>query len=494
MPPAKASPAKKDKAKVPPFSTAPEDWSRAVFEPVRLSGQGVGGAGGRVPRVAISHGTMRRLRLAVGEEVLLLPEHIACITLGAGEARSDGEGETLLATLGRAARGGALCSALAWPSAATGACTICVSDGTREVLGLQNGSLVVLCRRSAIDSHGADPSFGPRLPQAARLIVAPVEGQAWQGGVGAGDTGGASRAAAAVLLSQLVGRVVCGGMRVSVSLHGRPLILVVDQVDSPATRPGVLANGGGDALGGLAVVSRETSVTLASAASPHSLLHAGGGGGLDEAAASRHAGDEDDCRETGAGEARVQDEGHTSGGGSAGVKELRLVLQDVGGCEGAARALVEAMCGGLQLAHEYEAIGLQPPRGVLMYGPPGTGKTLLARTAAKALGAVLLCVDAPELVGGVYGDSERRISELFATARAAPAAVIFIDEIDVICGHRSSAAGEMERRIVASLVHHLDSLSTRTNGSGGGQGGRVVLVAATNRPDAVDAALRQPGR
>ena len=171
-----------------------------------------------------------------------------------------------------------------------------------------------------------------------------------------------------------------------------------------------------------------------------------------------------------------------------------MVLQEVGGCEGAARALVDALRGGLQLAHEYEAMGLEPPRGVLLFGPPGTGKTLLARTAAKAVGAQLLCVDAPELVGGAYGDSERRIAELFESARCAPATVLFIDEIDVVCGHRSSAAGEMERRIVASLIHHLDELGGGKGSRTARAGGRVVLVAATNRPDAVDSALRQPGR
>jgi len=421
---------------------------------------------------------MRRLRLAVGEEVLLLPELAAQTRLGAGEAVSNSEEGALPATLDRAARGGAVCSALVWPSNATGASVICISDATREVLGVPDGALVVVCRRSAVDAQLAASASSPGLPQASRVILAPVAGQEWHPSVGTADLGRSSRAAAAALLSQLVGRVVCSGLRVAASLHGYPIVICVTQVDSPDALPGH--------CGGMSVITRETAVTLAAAAASAAQAQGEGGPEGSEASVTISAteGAEHDNQ---AGDGNIVESRNTAG-------QLGRVLQEVGGCEGAARALVEALRGGLQLAHEYEGMGLEPPRGVLLFGPPGTGKTLLARTAAHALGAQLLCVDAPELVGGVYGDSERRIAELFASARAAPATVLFIDEIDVVCGHRSSAAGEMERRIVASLIHHLDELGGRSGPLPARGGGRVVLVAATNRPDAVDAALRQPGR
>jgi len=412
----------KGKDNAPPFSTAPAGWTRATFEARPLSGKGVGGVGGRVPRVAVSHGAMRRLRLAVGEEVLLAPADRApaATMLGAGEAASDSGSAVQRAMLETAARTGALCSALAWPSAAVGACGVGISETTREALGLQDGALVLLCRRSAVDPP-CSSSSAPRLPYASRLILSPPAGHEWQHG--AGDLGRTSRAATAVLLSQLVGRVVCGGMRVPATLHGRPLVLVVKQVDPLG------AGERGDTglhLGGLAVVTSETAITLARAAGPQSEARHGAAAPVPGSYAGGEIGEGDGGQGGGA------EQEHERGG----ARELGQVLAEVGGCHVAAQALVDALRGGLQLAHEYEAMGLQPPRGVLLFGPPGTGKTLLARTAAKALGALLLCVDAPELVGGVYGDSEHRIAELFASARAAHAAVLFIDEIGkcVVCG------------------------------------------------------------
>lgn len=415
----------KGKDSAPPFATAPAGWTRANFEARPLSGKGVGGMGGRVPRVAVSHGAMRRLRLAVGEEVLLAPaeREPAATMLGAGEAASDSGSAVQRAMLETAARTGALCSALAWPSAAVGACGVGISETMREALGLQDGACVVLCRRSAVDPPCSSAS-APSLPYASRLILSPPAGHEWQHG--AGDLGRTSRAATAVLLSQLVGRVVCGGMRVPATLHGRPLVLVVKQVDPPGAGERVDT---GQHLGGLAVVTSETAITLARAAGPQSEARHGAAAAA-PASGRRAAGGEMGEGDGGQGVGAEQEPE------AGGARELGQVLAEVGGCQGAAQALVDALRGGLQLAHEYEAMGLQPPRGVLLFGPPGTGKTLLARTAAKALGALLLCVDAPELVGGVYGDSEHRIAELFATAREAHAAVLFIDEIGmcVVCG------------------------------------------------------------
>jgi hypothetical protein len=140
-------------------------------------------------------------------------------------------------------------------------------------------------------------------------------------------------------------------------------------------------------------VTSETAITLARAAGPQSEARHGAAASVPAPYVGGEIGEGDGGQ--GGGAEREPERG--------GARELGQVLAEVGGCQGAAQALVDALRGGLQLAHEYEAMGLQPPRGVLLFGPPGTGKTLLARTAAKALGALLLCVDAPELVGGVYG-------------------------------------------------------------------------------------------
>ena len=349
----------------------------------------------------------------VGEEVLLMPEQSVRTKLGVGEARADGEDETLPALLARAAQSGEMCSALAWPSAATAANAICVSDGTLQVLGLQDKDFVVLCRRSAVDSQGTDSSYAPALSQAWRLILAPLEGEEWQGAVGAGNAWGTSRAAAAVLLSQLVGRVVCGGMCVSISLHGRPLVLKVQQVHSATSQLERSRSAAADtdaaenagALHGLAIVTRDTCVTLAPVSLRHSHADVRGGRSLEAPRARDTAGD--GCH-SGASRERAGIADDSCGGAGKraegvrhGERELRQVLQEVGGCEEAARALVDALCGALLLAHEYEGMGLAAPRGVLLYGPPGTGKTLLSCSAAKAMGALFLCVDAPELVGAL---------------------------------------------------------------------------------------------
>ena len=105
----------------------------------------------------------------------------------------------------------------------------------------------------------------------------------------------------------------------------------------------------------------------------------------------------------------------------------------------------------------------------------------------------LLSVDAPQLVGGDYGSSEARIKELFQTASSYSSCAIFIDEIDVICGKRSESGGEMERRMVSALVKQLDDLE-QCRSEGGDDGARVLLLAATNRPDSIDPSLRQAGR
>lgn len=136
----------------------------------------------------------------------------------------------------------------------------------------------------------------------------------------------------------------------------------------------------------------------------------------------------------------------------------------------------------------YRQIGISSPRGFLLHGPPGCGKTLLATAIAGQLDVPLIKVSAPELVGGVSGESEERIRELFDKAVESAPCVLFIDEVDAVTPNRQNAQREMERRIVAQLLTCLDELSNKPNGD------QVLVVGATNRPDSLDPALRRAGR
>ena len=135
----------------------------------------------------------------------------------------------------------------------------------------------------------------------------------------------------------------------------------------------------------------------------------------------------------------------------------------------------------------FEHLGIEPPRGVLFTGPPGSGKTLLARTIAAEADAAFFRIDGPEIVSKHYGDSEKQLREIFSRARREAPAIVFIDEIDAIAPRRDAISGDrqLERRIVSTLLTLLDGVSDR---------GRVILIAATNLPHALDPALRRPGR
>jgi len=133
----------------------------------------------------------------------------------------------------------------------------------------------------------------------------------------------------------------------------------------------------------------------------------------------------------------------------------------------------------------FARLGIDPPRGVLLYGPPGTGKTLLARAVANESDASFFVINGPEIMGRYYGESEERLREVFEDAERDAPSIIFIDEIDSIAPSRDEASGETERRVVAQLLTLMDGLSAR---------GHVVVIGATNRPDALDEALRRPGR
>ncbi len=133
----------------------------------------------------------------------------------------------------------------------------------------------------------------------------------------------------------------------------------------------------------------------------------------------------------------------------------------------------------------FQRLGIDPPKGVLLHGPPGTGKTLLARAVANESEANFYHIAGPEIVGRHYGESEERLREVFEEAQQNAPSIIFFDEIDSIAPKRDEATGETERRIVAQLLTLLDGLEPRQN---------VVVIGATNRADALDEALRRPGR
>jgi transitional endoplasmic reticulum ATPase len=158
---------------------------------------------------------------------------------------------------------------------------------------------------------------------------------------------------------------------------------------------------------------------------------------------------------------------------------------DIGGCRkqmAQIRELVE-----LPLRHPqlFKSIGIKPPRGILMFGPPGTGKTLMARAVANETGAFFFLINGPEIMSKMAGESESNLRKAFEEAEKNSPAIIFIDEIDSIAPKREKTNGEVERRVVSQLLTLMDGLKARSN---------VVVMAATNRPNSIDPALRRFGR
>jgi transitional endoplasmic reticulum ATPase len=170
------------------------------------------------------------------------------------------------------------------------------------------------------------------------------------------------------------------------------------------------------------------------------------------------------------------------------AKEARradVTYDDIGGMGETIDQLREMVELPLRYPELFQRLGVDPPKGVLLYGPPGTGKTRLARAVANESEAEFFLINGPEIMGSAYGESEKALRDVFERATKAAPAIIFIDEIDSIAPKRGQVSGEAEKRLVAQLLTLMDGLEPRAN---------LVVIAATNRPDAIDEALRRPGR
>ncbi|MDI3497443.1 CDC48 family AAA ATPase [Archaeoglobus sp.] len=162
-----------------------------------------------------------------------------------------------------------------------------------------------------------------------------------------------------------------------------------------------------------------------------------------------------------------------------------VTYEDIGGLKRELRLVREMIELPLKHPELFQRLGIEPPKGVLLYGPPGTGKTLIAKAVANEVDAHFIPISGPEIMSKYYGESEQRLREIFEEAKENAPSIIFIDEIDSIAPKREEVTGEVERRVVAQLLALMDGLEAR---------GDVIVIAATNRPDAIDPALRRPGR
>ena len=178
------------------------------------------------------------------------------------------------------------------------------------------------------------------------------------------------------------------------------------------------------------------------------------------------------------------------------IKDEAVAEEDVGQSEGITyedvggigqqllkvREMIE-----LPLKHPelFRRLGIDPPKGVLLHGPPGTGKTMIAKAVATEVNAHFKSINGPEIISKYYGESEKQLREIFDEAADNAPAIVFIDEIDSICPKREDVTGEVERRVVAQMLTLMDGMQGRDN---------VVVIGATNRRDALDPALRRPGR
>jgi transitional endoplasmic reticulum ATPase len=162
-----------------------------------------------------------------------------------------------------------------------------------------------------------------------------------------------------------------------------------------------------------------------------------------------------------------------------------VTYEDIGGLSEEIRKIREMVELPMKHPELFNRLGIEPPAGVLLHGPPGTGKTLLAKAVANETDSNFVLVNGPEIMNKFYGESEKKIRQIFEDAAEKAPSIIFIDEIDAIAPKREETRGEVERRVVAQLLTMMDGLNKR---------GNVTVIGATNRPNAIDEALRRPGR
>jgi len=163
----------------------------------------------------------------------------------------------------------------------------------------------------------------------------------------------------------------------------------------------------------------------------------------------------------------------------------QVTYEDIGGIRHEIKKIREMIELPLRHPEIFEKLGIEAPKGVMLYGPPGTGKTLLAKAVANESNAHFISISGPEIMSKFYGESEARLREIFKEAKEKSPSIIFIDEIDSIAPKREEVTGEVERRVVSQMLSLMDGLEAR---------GKVIVISATNRPNAIDPALRRPGR
>jgi transitional endoplasmic reticulum ATPase len=171
------------------------------------------------------------------------------------------------------------------------------------------------------------------------------------------------------------------------------------------------------------------------------------------------------------------------------VKEVsnypKVSWEDIGDLEDVKEKIREIVELPMKHPELFQRLGIEPPKGVLLFGPPGVGKTLLAKALASEIGASFYTINGPEIMSKFYGESEQRLREIFEEAEKNSPSIVFIDELDAIAPKREETTGEVEKRVVAQLLTLMDGIKGR---------GKIVVIGATNRPDALDPALRRPGR
>ncbi len=195
------------------------------------------------------------------------------------------------------------------------------------------------------------------------------------------------------------------------------------------------------------------------------------------------------AQKTPKGEPPLNSQDYNDRGSSDGIPTPEEVqaptLKDVGGLGEVLQTLREMVEIPLKRPEVLARLGLEPPRGVLMVGPPGTGKTLTARALAESLGVNFIAIVGPEIIGKYYGEAESRLRQLFEKATKSAPCLIFIDEIDALVPNRAGVEGEVEKRLVAQMLGLMDGFAAQKG---------ILVLAATNRADAIDPALRRPGR